>query len=400
MTVMTDPAAFERDPYLRELDTEVVRAGAEGGRAWAVLSDTVCFPEGGGQPADRGWLGDVPVVDVQWTEGEIRHLVAAPLAPGPVRVRLDWERRFDHMQQHTGQHLLTAIAQDRFAWPTTAFHLGAEICDVELDVPALSPERLAALEEAVNAAIRSALPVAARRVDERAYAGLAVRTRGLPAGHHGDVRLVEIAGVDRNTCSGTHVRSTAEIGCLKLLGGESLRGGTRVAFVAGDRVLRRLGVHETRNAALRSLLGAPDAGLVDVAAAKLEELRALERRARAAEDELADALAATLAGSAGALVEAHRDGGDLAFLQRAGRRLVALAPAKAALLTATGAGGSCFVVVAGAQCGLDAQAAGRLVAAALGGRGGGSGQLAQGKTASLAGRDEALRLLRDAAPGA
>jgi Ser-tRNA(Ala) deacylase AlaX len=391
--------AFECDPYLRELATEVVRCGADGDRPWAVLADTICFPEGGGQPADRGRLGEVAVVDVQWAGGEIRHHLAAPVAAGPALLRLDWERRFDHMQQHSGQHLLTAVAQDRFGWPTTAFHLGADGCDVELDVPRLDRDQLERLEAAVNEEVRAARPVSGRHVSEPEYRTLAVRTRGLPAGHSGDVRLVEIAGLDCNTCGGTHVRSTAEIQCLKVLGTEPMRGGTRVFFAAGGRALRRLGAHELRNAELRALLGAPDGELAATVRARLEELRQLEKRLRAAEDELASASAATLAGREGAAVEAHFEGRDLAFLQRLGRSLAALATDKAALLTARTGADACFVVVAGAASGLDVQALGRRVAAALGGRGGGFGQLAQGKAPSLAGREEALRLLRAAVGG-
>jgi Ser-tRNA(Ala) deacylase AlaX len=394
-----EPPAFERDPYLRELATRVVEFGEDGGGPWAVLADTVCFPAGGGQPCDHGRLGDTAIVDVQNAGGAIRHYLAGPVPAGGVVVRLDWARRYDHMQQHTGQHLLTAVAQDRFGWPTTAFHLGAETCDIELDVPGLDAARLDRLEEEANAEIRAARPVTARRVTQTEYAAATVRTRGLPAGHTGDVRLVEISGLDCNTCGGTHVRSTAEIGCLKVLGSEPMRGGTRVFFAAGGRVLRRLAAHERRGAMLRALLGAPDGELAAVAEAKLAELRRTEKALRAAEGELAEALAAALAAAAEAVVEAHWPGRELPFLQQVGRALAAAAPAKTALLTADGDSGACFVVAAGAAAGVDVLALGREVAAALGGRGGGSGRLAQGRAPSLAGRAEALRRLRAAAGG-
>jgi alanyl-tRNA synthetase len=391
--------AYERDPYECELATVVVRAGVDGERPYAVLADTICFPEGGGQPADRGWLGDRAVLDVQWAGGEIRHYLAAPAATGAALLRLDWARRFDHMQQHTGQHLLTAVAQDRHGWPTTAFHLGPELCDVELDVAALDGGRLDALEEAVNTEIRAARPVVPRRVGEPELAALAVRTRGLPAGHSGDIRLVEIAGVDLNTCGGTHVRSTAEIQCVKLLGTEPMRGGTRVFFAAGGRVLRLLAAHERRNAALRALLGSPDSALVEAVQSRLEDLRRTEKRVRATEDELATAIAATLAGQGDTVVDVHLDGHDLPFLQLIGRKVAAVAPHKVVLLTAAAGADNCFVVAAGPQAGVDVQSAGRRVAAALGGRGGGSGLLAQGRAPSLAARDAALRALRDAPRG-
>ncbi|MDD5562821.1 MAG: alanyl-tRNA editing protein [Thermoanaerobaculaceae bacterium] len=394
---MHELPAYERDPYMKELTTQILETGAEGGRPFAVLADTVLYPEGGGQPADLGWLGEVEVVDVQRRERTVRHVLARPVEPGPVTVRLDWGRRFDHMQQHTGQHLLTAVAADRFGWPTTAFHLGERVCDVELDVRPPAAAALAALEEAVAERIRAALPVSTRRVNPAEFATLAVRTRGLPAGHAGDVRLVEIAGIDLNTCGGTHVRSTAEIEAIKLLGVEPMRGGTRLAFVAGGRVRARLGAHEARNTRLRALFGAPDEELAAVAEAKLEQLQAAEKRTRGLEEELAGAVAATLAAEREGVVSAHFEGRDAAFLQALARRFVAGAPAKAALLTASDGDRSSFALAFGEDLHLDVQAAGREVAVLLDGRGGGSGRIFQGKAGSLERRAGAVARLRELA---
>jgi alanyl-tRNA synthetase len=391
---MTGVYAFERDPYLRELATEVVELGRDGERLFAVLADTILYPEGGGQPADRGALGDVPVTDVQRAGALVRHVVARPVAPGPVTVTLDWGRRFDHMQQHTAQHLLTAVADDRLSWPTTAFHLGEQVCDIELAVARPTQAELDRLEEAVATEIRAARPVSARRVPAEQLGTLAVRTRGLPEGHEGDVRLVEIAGVDLNTCGGTHVRNAAEIEAVKLLGAEPMRGGTRLFFVAGGRVRARLGEHEARCAALRAILGAPDSGLAEVAQAKLDQLHLAEKQVRTLEEELADALAETLSGEREPFVDRHLDGRDTAFLQRVARRLGERAPNKLALLTATRAGQSFFVVAVGDALALDVQALGREVAARLDGRGGGSGRVFQGRAGTLAARAEVVSRLR------
>jgi Ser-tRNA(Ala) deacylase AlaX len=390
---MSTTPAYERDPYLRQIDTEVVEVGTEGGRSFAVLAETIFYPEGGGQPSDRGLLGEIPVIDVRRHEGVIRHVLERKVPIGPTTVRLDWARRFDHMQQHTGQHLLTAVADDGFGWPTTAFHLGEHVCDIELAVATLNPVEIRRLEEAVAAEIRAARPVSARRVSQDAFATLTVRTRGLPAGHVGDVRLVEIAGVDLNTCGGTHVRSTSEIEAIKLLGTEPMRGGTRLFWLAGGRVRARLAAHEERNAALRVLLGAPDEELARTAEAKLEQLHALEKQVRALEDELADSTAAALAARPERVVSAHFDGTHAAFLQRLGRRLSSSAPEVAALLTATLGEHSFFLVVVGEAVPLEAQMAGREIAGLLAGRGGGSGRIFQGKAGSLAPRDAALARL-------
>ncbi len=299
------------------------------------------------------------------------------------------------MQQHTAQHLLTAVADDRFGWPTTAFHLGAQVSDIEISAPQLPDLELRMLEEAVAAEIRSARRVTSRRVSPETLATLAVRTRGLPAGHEGDVRLVEIEGIDLNTCGGTHLHSTAEIEAIKLLGGEPMRGGVRLHWVAGGRVRGRLAAHEARAARLRVLLGAPDEELSEVAELKLGQLHAAERRIRGLEEALAAASAGALAGGPYRVVTAHFDDVDVAFLQRVGRLLAAAAPTKVALLTASQEGKSFFAVVAGEAVTFDVQAGGREVAEILGGRGGGSGRVFQGRAGSLAARDSAVARLSE-----
>lgn len=392
---MVTAALFEDDAYLTACDAEVVAAGSDGHRPWVVLSQTVLYPEGGGQPADHGWISGVAVVDVQRVEGQIRHVLAAPLADRTVRVTLDWPRRFEHMQQHTAQHLLTALAADRFGWATTAFHLGERVSDVELSVPSLARQQLEALEEAIAAEVRQAHPVRARHVSAEEYEALAgVRSRGLPADHRGPVRLVEIVGLDTNTCGGTHVRSTAELEAVALLATEPMRGGTRLFFVAGQRLRRRLAAHEARNAALRSALGAPDEELVAAVTARLEAQHTLEKRLQHIEEELAATCAKELAERSGALVEAHFEGHELPFLQFLARVFQATAPAKAVFLSASGATANSFLLAAGADSPLDVAGVGREVAVLLGGRGGGSGRLFQGKAPSLAARDEVVARLR------
>jgi alanyl-tRNA synthetase len=373
----------------------VLRTGEEQGRPFAVLEDTIFYPEGGGQPSDRGTLRGAAVVDVQKREGETRHYLAAAVPEGPASLVLDWARRFDHMQQHTGQHLLTAVAQDRFRWETTAFHLGASVCDIELSASSMSLRDMELLEEAVAAEIRAHREISARRVSPEAYRQEAVRSRGLPEGHTGDIRLVQIAGVDLNTCGGTHLRHTGEIEALKLLGTEAIRGGTRLFYVAGGRVRARLGAHEARNATLRTLLGAPDDDLVPTLQTKLDQLLAAERRVRRLEEDLAEVQAAALALGPEALVEAHLEGRDMAFLQKLARQVLTAAPAKAVFLTAETAGQGLFLLSAGEASTLDVPSLGKAVAALLGAKGGGSGKSFQGKAPGLGARAGALARLRE-----
>ena len=390
---MTALPAYERDPYLTSLETAILRRGDDQGRAFAILEDTLFYPEGGGQPCDLGTLNGVPVLDVQKRAGGIRHYLGIALPEGPVSLRLDWERRFDHMQQHTGQHLLTAVAQDQFHWATTAFHLGSLVCDIEVDAPAISPAEMWCLEEAVAAEIRAQREISARWVSPDAYGGEPVRSRGLPEGHSGDIRLVQIAGVDLNTCGGTHLRHTGEIEAFKLLGTEGIRGGTRLFYVAGRRARLRLGAHEQRNATLRALLGAPDGELVGALQIKLDQLLALEKRCRRLEDELAEFQASALAARPGGLVEAHFEGRDMAFLQKLAKGILLLDPVKAVFLTSDLGGQGIFLLGAGEGSSLDVPASGKDLGTILGAKGGGAGRSFQGKAPSLTARPEALAAL-------
>jgi alanyl-tRNA synthetase len=204
---------------------------------------------------------------------------------------------------------------------------------------------------------------------------------------------VEIGGLDLNTCGGTHVRSTAEIEALKLLGTEGMRGGTRLFYVAGGRLRRLLGAHHERNARLRQLVGTSDEELAAGVSAKLEQLKDAQRSIRALEEELGGALAGALAARPVRLVEGHWPGRDLSFLQRIAKEVVRLAPDKCVLLTAGEGEQGAFVLSAGEQVQVDLVAAGRKVAEILGGRGGGVGRIFQGRVATLSRRDEALGYL-------
>ncbi len=391
---MSSFPAYERNPFAASLETRILRMGEENGRPFAILEDTVFYPEGGGQPCDLGAVNGMAVVDVQKREGEIRHYLEATIPVGPASLKLDWFRRFDHMQQHTGQHLLTAVAQDQFKWETTAFHLGATVCDIELNAPSIGPGEMLRLEEAVAAEIRACREVSARWVSPEAYGQEPVRSRGLPEGHSGDIRLVQIAGVDLNTCGGTHLRHTGEIEALKLLGTEGIRGGTRLFYVAGRRARLRLGAHENRNAGLRARLGAPDEELVAALQIKLDQLLILERRGRKLEEELAEYQAAALSVRPGSLVEAHLEGRDMTYLQKLARAILTAAPDKAVFLTADIGGQGIFLLSAGEASALDVPSAGKAVMATLGAKGGGAGKSFQGKASDLKARTEALAHLQ------
>jgi alanyl-tRNA synthetase len=300
------------------------------------------------------------------------------------------------MQQHTGQHLLTAVALGRFGWATTAFHLGPVVSDIELDIGALGDDDLRRLEDAVAEEIRASRAVKIRNAQMDEMEALGVRSRLLPEGISGELRLVEIEGLDLNTCGGTHLRSTAEIGAMALLGTEPMRGGTRVFFVAGDRVRRRLSGHEARNTKLRALLGAADDDLPELVELRLVRERDLARECRQLQAELARAEAERLAATDETVISGHWDDRDLAFLQEVGKGLVALTPNRVALLTVGSRRDGAFLLVASATSGLDLGVAGSQICGILGGRGGGRAPFFQGKAAAIDRRGDAIEWLVNA----
>ena len=418
--------AYEVDPYLRRLETELLSLGTDERGVYAVLADTILYPEGGGQPADHGTLvpgaGAAPpggalwrVVDVRRVGGETRHYLngggepagqptlsmtasgqeangTETPSPGPIVLELDWARRYDHMQQHSAQHLLSAVAEDEYHWPTTSFHLGAEVSDVELDVPALQDAQIVALEDQLAIHVRAGRPLLQSYVNIEAGVPGGVRSRGLPDGHSGPLRLIEIEGVDVCACGGTHLRSTAEMEAVKLLHSEPMRGGTRLYFVAGARTRRRLGAGEERLRELRGVLGVPESELADAARARIEQSTSLARALQARELALSEAHARRLAALAEPVAGDSLDTALVALVAQAATRL----DGRGLVLVAADSESGPFALGAGMQCTADVQKAGGLVAGVLDGRGGGSGRLYTGRADRLHKLPEALDLLRHA----
>nr|XP_020461855.1 alanyl-tRNA editing protein Aarsd1 [Monopterus albus] len=242
----------QRDCYMKEFVTSVVSCSPdelkqevcgkkETLKGFSVkLQDTILFPEGGGQPDDHGLIEDVPVLRVTRQGAEAVHFVSAPLEVGQeVRVKVDWERRFDHMQQHSGQHLITALADAMFGYKTTSWELGHQRSTIELDTPCMKPAQLQALEEAINEKIRAHVPITVQLLSRDDPAVEKVRSRGLPEDHAGPVRIIDIEGIDANMCCGTHVSNLSHLQVIKLLGTEKgKKNKTNLIFLAGNRVLK------------------------------------------------------------------------------------------------------------------------------------------------------------------
>ena len=391
---MSRKYSFEHQPYARELEVEVLSVEETSGAWVAILDDTILYPEGGGQPSDSGRLNEAVVHRVQKAGDDLLHVLDAPVEPGQAKLVVDWGRRYDHMQQHTAQHILTRAALDRLNWVTRSFHIGPEVSDIELDCSPPERRKIEALEDAVAEIIVQARPIQGYRVSLEEYAALDVRSRGLPAGHEGDIRLVEIEDFDLNTCGGTHLASTSEVETVKVVGSEPLRGGCRLFWVAGKRVRNRLASHDDRMAHLRSLLDTGDAEIVPVLDSKLEQLQQARRARRWLEGRLAESIAREVTSDSTRFVDLHLDGFEAGLLRPVAEELAKKGGQQVALLTAEGEAGILFALVVGDESLLDLQAAGPAMAEILSGRGGGAGKVFQGKAKSLDRRPDAVALIQ------
>src|SRR5271170_1395955 len=201
--------------------------------AWEVLLDrTALYPNSGGQPHDLGKLGEGQILDVRDDGDEIAHIVDREISGGTIDGCVDWPRRFDHMQQHTGQHLLSAIFQERYGLPTVSFHLGAELSTIDLRGPEPSPDTLTGAQRAANAVIFEDRPVNVRYGTADQLAQRGVRKE---VDRQGILRAIEIEATDLQPCGGTHVKSAGQIGLILVRRCTKIRQDWRVEFACGAR---------------------------------------------------------------------------------------------------------------------------------------------------------------------
>jgi alanyl-tRNA synthetase len=237
--VMATRRLYYDDSYQRDFSAQVLSCEPEAHGttpAWCVVLDcTALYPTSGGQPHDLGKLGDANVLDVRDDGEDIEHIVDRELPLGSVAGCVDWARRFDHMQQHTGQHLLSAMFQERYGRPTVSFHLGAELCTIDLQGPEPTEEILEGAERAANLVIAEDRPITVRYGTAEQFAELGVRKE---VQREGILRAIEIEGADLQPCGGTHVKSTAQIGIILVRRCTKMRQDWRVEFVCGKRASR------------------------------------------------------------------------------------------------------------------------------------------------------------------
>ena len=390
---MTD-RIYYTEPSCHSFEATVTRLDEREGQSVVVLDRTAFYPTSGGQPFDTGRLGSVEVIDTIDEGDEIVHVVSGPLSVG-VRVRgeIDWGRRFDHMQQHTGQHVLSAAFDRLFENRTTSFHMGVELSTIDLAREAASAELDRAIDEA-NRVVWEDREVSVRFVSADEAARLPLRKEPV---REGTLRLVEIRDFDLSACGGTHVSRTGAIGMIAVTNAERFRGGSRVTFVCGGRASRTFrSYRDAITGAVRVLSVLPHElpGAIERSQLESKDLRKTVTRLQG---QLAGHEATRLLESA-EVIDGRRavvqalEGWDAAGIKVIASSLVAQSGVAATLIAI---GDPIAVVVARSQdVPVDAGKTLRVLLDRFGGRGGGRPELAQG--AGLVGKiDDILAAARE-----
>lgn len=366
---------YYADAGLLAFDATVVETFDVDGRPAVVLDRTAFYPTSGGQPHDVGRLGDVRVVDVVDQGDRIVHILESSVPSGvAVRGAIDPPRRLDHRQQHTGQHVLSAAFDRVFSNRTVGFHMGTEVSTIDLARALSSADLERAVDEA-NRVVWEDRAVTVRFADPAEVQSMGLRKE---SAREGRLRLVEVTDFDLSACGGTHVDRTGTIGLIAVTATEKFKGGLRVTFVCGGRALRSLrGLRDAVAGSVRVLSVLPDE--LPAAIQKLQgDAKGLRKRvadlqvvlaAHEAERLLAVAATSDHPGIVGAVL----DGWDAAGLKAVGSALLARAPVEGVLV----AGSAVVVVTHASTSGPRAAAVVQHLTSRFGGKGGGTGELAQ-----------------------
>lgn len=285
---------YEQDPSLTRFTATVTccRPGAHG---WDVILDrTAFYPEGGGQPWDTGTLGGRTVTQVHEREGQVVHSCDGPLAEGAVvDGEIDWARRFDLMQQHSGEHIVSGLAHAMYGCDNVGFHLGAETVTIDLNV-VLDQTQVQALEDAVNRYLWADRALCVTFPSPQELEVLDYRSKKALTGR---VRIVCFPGADTCACCGTHVRSSGQVGIVKLLSFQHFREGVRIELVCGQRAVRHLSAHRDQNRQISEHLSAKPLETAAAVRRLTDEMQALKARLTQLEDARFAQIAAGYAGA-------------------------------------------------------------------------------------------------------
>lgn len=258
---------FYEDSHRREFEATVLSCEPAGDGYKVVLDRTAFFPEGGGQYADTGWLNDVRVTDAHEKEGCIYHSTDKPLEPGTVIAgKIDWEERFEKMQQHSGEHIVSGLVHSRFGYDNVGFHLGSDYCTMDFNGP-ITKEELKEIEQEANRAVFQNFDISVTYPDKKELAGMEYRSK---IEIEGQVRIVTFPGYDQCACCAPHVKKTGEIGLIKLVGMINYKGGERVTMLCGFRALKDYNIKQENAKAIGALLCEKE-DLIDQAVERLKE---------------------------------------------------------------------------------------------------------------------------------
>ncbi|HXG88294.1 MAG TPA: DHHA1 domain-containing protein [Vicinamibacterales bacterium] len=371
---------YYTDSHLTQFDAVVTSCQSQDGRIEVILQQTAFYPTSGGQPFDTGTIGDARVLDVvDRDDGEIVHVVDRMLTPGATRAAsIDWPRRLDHMQQHTGQHVLSASFDRLFGVRTESFHLGAASASIDL-AREVTAREIEAAEDEANRVVWGDRPVAIRYATAEEAAAMPLRKE---SARTGPLRLIDVEDFDLSACGGTHVARTGAIGIIATGSSEKLRGGSRVEFLCGGRALGRF--REWRDAlaaAMRHLSVAPSelaAGIERIQS----DAKASQRTIRGLQEQLAVHQAKDLVAGGERIgqrlvIAAALDGWDAVTLKTLATAIVAAAP-DAVVALFNRATPAVVIVARGGDADLDAAKVLKSLIAEFGGKGGGKPDLAQG----------------------
>jgi len=381
---------YYTDSYTAEFRAGIVDASPDRRRLY--LDRTAFYPTSGGQPHDLGSINGIRITEiVDEEDGRIAHVLESPVASDEADCRIDWERRFDHMQQHTGQHLLSAVLLELFDAQTISFHMGAESSTIDIARPALEPNEVRQALERANRIVFENRPVTVEFRHASEDLGLRKATA-----REGDVRIVAIQGMDRSACGGTHVRATGEIGPILIRKLEKIRGNIRLEFLCGLRAVRRAHADYEALAAIGRSLASTLDETPPLVAAQIEKLQDAEKSRRKLELELAQArgrllYSETQPGEDG-IRRIRRDVPAITEELRAEAQSFT-AGARAVFLATVNDPPSLLLAVS-KDAGINA---GQLVKEAVtraGGRGGGNASIAQGSVPTLELLNEIVQQLR------
>ena len=381
---------YYTNSYLRDFEAAIVDRADESRRVY--LDRTAFYPTSGGQPFDTGQLGGVEVVDVI-DEGErVGHLLAGSLSGETVTGRVDWSRRFDHMQQHTGQHLLSAVLADLVGHQTVGVHFGRESSTLDLDVGELSPAQVQKAEETANEIIVQNRAVEVTFEEAEAAAGLRK-----PSERGGTLRVITIQDLDRSACGGTHVKATGEIGSMLIRKVERVRKGVRLEFLCGARATRRARADYSLISHLSAEFSSAADELPRLIKVQREDLKQAGGLTRELEEELdfykARELytAATPETTGIRRVMVRQEEGSLEALRGLAQAFMSMSKA---IFVGAVPSPPAIVLAASEDTGIDAAAMLKSLLTSVGGRGGGSARVAQGIVPGRAQLEVVLESLR------